>query len=142
MAKRWKMAPKFKLSRYFFIAERFREIILSRSDLQAEWDDIVVTSYTDSGCMCAIRRGQTKHPHWRLEESERTVVIDFVLLRSVTRSIKGQDSKHKLFTFIHANLPSINSLMSGTDKCSFARLIVSFIIVIVSFYFCPPSSHR
>jgi len=39
--------------------------------------------------------------------------VDFVLLRSVTRSIKGQDSRNKLYTLIHGNVPSINSLMSA-----------------------------
>jgi hypothetical protein len=67
--------------------------------------------------MVAIRKGQTKHPHWNTDETERTLVVDFVLLRSVTRSIKGQDSRHKLFTLIHANLPSVNSLMSGKRTC-------------------------
>lgn len=45
--------------------------------------------------------------------TDRTVSVDFVLLRSVTRGIKGQDSRNKLYTFIHANIPSVNSLLSA-----------------------------
>jgi len=39
--------------------------------------------------------------------------VDFVLLRSVTRSIKGQDSRNKLFTLMHGNVPAVNSLLSA-----------------------------
>lgn len=86
---------------------------------QGEWDDVIVTSYSDSGCLCNIKRGNSPHPDWGKDETERHINIDFILLRSVTRSIKGQDSRHKLFTFMHANLPSVNSLMSGILACSF-----------------------
>jgi len=36
-----------------------------------------------------------------------------VLLRSVTRSIKGQDSRNKLFALMHGNVHSVNSLISA-----------------------------
>jgi len=39
--------------------------------------------------------------------------VDFVLLRSVTRSIKGQDSKNKLLGLLHGGLHSVNSLLSA-----------------------------
>jgi len=47
------------------------------------------------------------------QERNRSCVVDFVLLRSVTRGIKGQDSRNKLFALMHAGVPSVNSLESA-----------------------------
>eukprot|EP01121_Diplochlamys_sp_Union-15-3_P011736 TRINITY_DN342_c0_g1_i4.p1 TRINITY_DN342_c0_g1~~TRINITY_DN342_c0_g1_i4.p1 ORF type:complete len:234 (-),score=33.48 TRINITY_DN342_c0_g1_i4:393-1094(-) len=47
------------------------------------------------------------------QEKQRTVKIDFVLLRSVSRGIHHQDSRNLLFGLFHANVPSVNSLQSA-----------------------------
>ncbi|KAL6070871.1 Type 1 glutamine amidotransferase domain-containing protein [Balamuthia mandrillaris] len=79
---------------------------------QAEWDDLTVVSYDDSGVIVTMRRAK-KPLEGTTQETERTVKVDFVLLRSVTRGIKGQDSRTKLFTLMHGNVPSVNSLESA-----------------------------
>jgi len=79
---------------------------------QATWDELSLISYSDSGVL--ITAMKSTHPHKETsQERDRTFRVDFVLLRSVTRSIKGQDSRNKLFTLIHGNVPSLNSLMSA-----------------------------
>jgi len=79
---------------------------------QAEWDDISVISYFDSGAVVSLRRA--KNPlKGTSQETERNTQIHFVLLRSVTRGIKGQDSRNKLFALMHSNVPSVNSLHSA-----------------------------
>jgi len=52
--------------------------------------------------------------------------VDFVLLRSVTRGIKGQDSRNLLMALIHANVPAVNSLHSGMPRAS-GWLVRSFV---------------
>eukprot|EP01103_Thecamoeba_quadrilineata_P010558 TRINITY_DN2313_c0_g1_i2.p1 TRINITY_DN2313_c0_g1~~TRINITY_DN2313_c0_g1_i2.p1 ORF type:complete len:391 (-),score=51.28 TRINITY_DN2313_c0_g1_i2:17-1189(-) len=79
---------------------------------QAEWDDLTVVSYHDSGAVVSMRRAKRPFPGTS-QERDRTAVIDFVLLRSVSHGIKGQDSRNKLMSLIHARLPSVNSLMSA-----------------------------
>eukprot|EP01126_Amoeba_proteus_P048057 TRINITY_DN5536_c0_g2_i4.p1 TRINITY_DN5536_c0_g2~~TRINITY_DN5536_c0_g2_i4.p1 ORF type:complete len:304 (-),score=44.76 TRINITY_DN5536_c0_g2_i4:666-1577(-) len=80
---------------------------------QATWDDIMPVSYHDSGVLCTIR-GTKPNPHPGTSYgNDRTVIVHFVLLRSVTRGTKGQDSRNKLWTLMHGNLPSVNSLMSA-----------------------------
>jgi len=79
---------------------------------QATWDEISLISYSDSGVQATCNRASRPHKGTS-QENQRTFKVDFVLLRSVSRSIKGQDSRNKLFTLIHGNVPSMNSLMSA-----------------------------
>jgi len=79
---------------------------------QAEWDDISVVSYHDSGVVVKMRASKKPLPG-TTQDKERTIVIHCVLLRSVTRGIKGQDSRNKLFALIHGNIPAVNSLQSA-----------------------------
>jgi len=79
---------------------------------QATWDEMSVISYDSPGVMVQFNRARKPHPGTS-QERERMKQIDFVLLRSVTRSIKGQDSLNKLLGLIHGGLPSVNSLASA-----------------------------
>ncbi|ELR10890.1 Synapsin, ATP binding domain containing protein [Acanthamoeba castellanii str. Neff] len=81
---------------------------------QAEWDDISVISYSDAGVVATLRRA-AKPLKDTPQTTDRTITVDFVLLRSVTRGIKiqGQDSRNKLFAMMHAGLGSVNSLLSA-----------------------------
>jgi len=79
---------------------------------QAEWDDISPISYEDSGCVVSLNQAKRPLPG-TTQTQQRTIQVHFVLLRSVTHSIKGQDSRNKLFTLIHANIPSVNTLTSA-----------------------------
>lgn len=79
---------------------------------QATFPDLSVTSYDKSGCVFNIRKSKRPHPGTSMER-DRTVVVDFVLLRSVTHGIHGQDSRNILLTMMHAGLPSVNSLLSA-----------------------------
>jgi len=79
---------------------------------QAEWNDLSLTSYHDGGVMVNIRRANRPLPDTP-QVRDRCVKVDFVLLRSVTRGITGQDSRNLLMGLIHGNIPSINSLESA-----------------------------
>eukprot|EP01095_Lingulamoeba_sp_RSL-Kostka_P011210 TRINITY_DN41_c3_g1_i1.p1 TRINITY_DN41_c3_g1~~TRINITY_DN41_c3_g1_i1.p1 ORF type:complete len:252 (-),score=63.52 TRINITY_DN41_c3_g1_i1:355-1110(-) len=79
---------------------------------QAPFPDISAVSYDNDQCIVTIRKQQNPHKGTS-QERERTVQIDFVLLRSVTRGIHQQDSRNILFSFMHANIPSVNSLLSA-----------------------------
>jgi synapsin len=79
---------------------------------QAAFPDISLTSYSSSGAVVNIRRA--KRPLANTSQCrDRTVRVDFVLLRSVTKGISNQDSRNVLMAFIHAGLPSVNSLHSA-----------------------------
>ncbi len=54
---------------------------------QAEWDDISVISYSDTGVVATLRRA-AKPLKDTPQTTDRTITVDFVLLRSVTRGIK------------------------------------------------------
>jgi hypothetical protein len=54
---------------------------------QAEWDDISVISYSDAGVVATLRRA-AKPLKDTPQTTDRTITVDFVLLRSVTRGIK------------------------------------------------------
>jgi len=79
---------------------------------QAEWNDISLTSYHDSGAQVNLRRANRPLPGTS-QENNRSVHVDFILLRSVTRGIVGQDSRPLLMAFMHANVLSMNSLESA-----------------------------
>lgn len=78
---------------------------------QAEWVDIAVTSY-DSGLTVSIRKAKRPIPDTS-QTTDRTVQVDFILLRSISHGIVGQDSRNTLYGFMHADIPSINSLESA-----------------------------
>jgi len=79
---------------------------------QAVWNEISLISYADSGVWATCAKASMPH-EGSSQQNQRTFKVDFVLLRSVTRSIKGQDSRNKLFTLMHGNVPSVNSLLSA-----------------------------
>eukprot|EP01113_Clastostelium_recurvatum_P046209 TRINITY_DN8057_c0_g1_i1.p1 TRINITY_DN8057_c0_g1~~TRINITY_DN8057_c0_g1_i1.p1 ORF type:complete len:391 (+),score=69.66 TRINITY_DN8057_c0_g1_i1:26-1174(+) len=79
---------------------------------QATWDDISLTAYDSSGVVVSIRKAANPLPGTS-QENNRSVSVDFVLLRSVSRGIHHQDSRNLLFGLMHANVPSVNSLASA-----------------------------
>ena len=79
---------------------------------QATFPDISLTSYGQGGPVVNLRKAKHPHPNTS-QERDRTVVVDFILLRSVTRGIFGQDSRNILMAFMHARIPSVNSLLSA-----------------------------
>lgn len=79
---------------------------------QAEFDDISVVSYHDSGCVVSCRPAKNPLPNSNQGEG-RTFCCDFILTRSVSKGTWMQDSTNKLFAFIHAGLPAVNSLFSN-----------------------------
>eukprot|EP01112_Ceratiomyxa_fruticulosa_P009940 TRINITY_DN260_c0_g1_i3.p1 TRINITY_DN260_c0_g1~~TRINITY_DN260_c0_g1_i3.p1 ORF type:complete len:379 (-),score=87.44 TRINITY_DN260_c0_g1_i3:91-1227(-) len=79
---------------------------------QAGWEEISLTSYHDAGVVLSINKAKNPLPGTS-QERHRTVKVDFVLLRSVSRGVHLQDSRNLLFGLIHANIPSVNSLNSA-----------------------------
>jgi len=71
--------------------------------IQATWDEISVISYDSPGVMVSVNKPDMK----------KSIIIHFVLLRSVTKSLHNQDSTNKLLGLIHGGLPSVNSLHSA-----------------------------
>lgn len=82
---------------------------------QASWQDISVVSY-ESACVVSIRKARNPLPGTP-QTTNRTVTIDFVFLRSVSRGVGNMDSRHLLLGLIHKNLPAVNSLISAYLCC-------------------------
>jgi len=78
---------------------------------QAAWQDVSLTSYPND-CVVTLRRALKPLPN-TTQNQNRTVVVDFIFLRSVSRGIGNQDSRQLLLGLIHQNLPSVNSLTSA-----------------------------
>lgn len=71
---------------------------------QGTWTEISLVSYDDQpGPVVTIRRGVTTN----------TFVADFVLLRSVSHGIRGQDSRPLLFGLAHSGVPAVNTVRSA-----------------------------
>jgi len=77
---------------------------------QATWQEISVTNF-DSKCLVELKAAARPHPGTS-QERNRVVTPDFILMRSVTRSVGHLDDRNKLFALKHANIPSLNSLHS------------------------------
>lgn len=82
---------------------------------QASWQDITLSSYP-TNCVVSIRRARNPIKGTS-QETHRTVVVDFVFLRSVSRGIAGMDSRNLLLGLLHQNLGSVNSLQSAYLCC-------------------------
>lgn len=50
------------------------------------------------------------------QETDRTVKVDFVLMRSVSRGIHGQDSRNMLYALVHGNANSGNATDLWADS--------------------------
>lgn len=78
---------------------------------QAAWDDIEVCSYGNAQCVVTIS------PSFRpiegtSQNTRRSCVPDFVLFRGSCKGGPRTDWMHKLVTFAHANVPTLNSVGS------------------------------
>lgn len=67
-------------------------------------------SYSDSGLVLDVLPSD-----YALQDSQkqrRTVQPDFLLIRSATRALHGQDWRNHLYGFLHSRVPSLNTLDS------------------------------
>ena len=78
---------------------------------QASWQDITAVSYPNQ-VVVSIRKAKNPLPN-TTQGNDRTVMVDFLFLRSVSRGIQGMDSRNLLLAFIHQGIPSVNSLLSA-----------------------------
>eukprot|EP00762_Andalucia_godoyi_P008467 ANDGO_05761.mRNA.1 Synapsin len=69
------------------------------------WPDISISSYGYRSVVVDVRPA-------RRQDGIRTVKPDFLLIRSVSHALDGQDSRNLLYAFMHAGVPSVNSLES------------------------------
>ncbi|MDP2436137.1 MAG: hypothetical protein Q8P67_10370 [archaeon] len=74
---------------------------------QTTFPDMSITSYHQGGAVVTLRKGRPG------ASAGRTVQVDFVLLRSVSRGVHGQDSRNLLLALMHAGVPAVNSLLSA-----------------------------
>jgi len=82
---------------------------------QASWQDISLVSYPNQ-CVVSIRRAKKPLPG-TTQDRDRTILVDFVFLRSVSRGVGNMDSRNLLLGLIHQNLPAVNSLISAYLCC-------------------------
>jgi glutathione synthase/RimK-type ligase-like ATP-grasp enzyme len=78
----------------------------------ASWDDIRLTSYSDSGAVVDIINSSPEMSGTNASARVRTIQPDFLLIRGAAQGVYGQDYRNLLVGFMHAGLPSINSLES------------------------------
>ena len=78
---------------------------------QATWSEIKSICIENNQAYVNITPSVRPHIGTSQERS-RTIIPDFILMRSVCRSIKPLDDRHKLYALQYANLPSVNSLQS------------------------------
>jgi len=92
-----KIFSKFPISKY-----------LGSLNLQVEqagWDEISLSSYSDSNCIISIK---SRSPAPR----SKVIKPDFILIRNEVHTINNKDYRNILFGLMHANIPSVNSLES------------------------------
>ena len=82
---------------------------------QASWQDVSLVSYPDS-CVVSLRKAKSPLPG-TTQNQNRTVVVDFVFLRSVSRGVGNMDSRPLLLGLLHHNLPAVNTLSSAFLCC-------------------------
>jgi hypothetical protein len=100
--------------------ERFKDVKLHGTEEliieQAPWQDISVVSYPGSGVVVSIKKARIPHPGTS-QNRDRTVIVDFLFLRSVSRGIANMDSRNLLMGFIQQNIPSVNTTISAYLCC-------------------------
>ncbi len=73
---------------------------------QATWAEVhSVVSYPEPnvGVQCELKKSTHPHPGTS-QERHRTIRPDFILMRSVTRSIGHLDDRNKLYALKHGNV--------------------------------------
>ncbi|KAH3759174.1 synapsin II [Pelomyxa schiedti] len=79
---------------------------------QTSYQDMSLVSYTNGGVVVHLSKARSPLPGTRQNEN-RSVKIDFVLLRSVSWSIGNMDSRNLLYGLLHSNIPAMNSLQAA-----------------------------
>jgi len=77
----------------------------------AHWDEINLTSYSDSPPVVQLLKSENAIKGTSMEEN-RVCNPDMLLIRSACRGVIGQDWRNILYGFMHVGIPSINSLES------------------------------
>jgi len=85
-----------------------KEDIITES---ARWEEISLVSYSDSGAVVDLMPSANPFPCTN-QNKRRTVSPHFLLIRSTTQALHGQDWRNLLFGLMYASIPSINSLES------------------------------
>ncbi|EKE40010.1 hypothetical protein ENUP19_0190G0006 [Entamoeba nuttalli] len=75
------------------------------------WDEMVLTSYSDSGCIISIMPSKYAIPDTPMN-TRRTFQPDFLLIRGACQGVYGQDWRNELLGLMYCGIPSINSLES------------------------------
>lgn len=93
--------------------ETFQDVSDKVQVEQAIWQDVSLTSYTSHECIVEIRAADPQHAFAGTTQTQhRTVKPDFVVVRSVTRSVGTLDSRNLLYGLHFAQIPCLNSFES------------------------------
>ena len=103
----------------------FENTTINGSELvieQAQWKDLKVTSYSDSGVYVDLFPADA--PIINTKQNEKRIFkTNFVLIRNVIKGpLPDQNFTNKLLGLVHGNLQSVNSLLS--IYCCLERPIV------------------
>jgi len=82
--------------------------------------DIVLVSYSDSGCVITLKPSDKPLPNTP-QHTTRTITPSFILVRSATAGVYGQDYKNILVGLLHARIPC----MFATNKPTPANPLTS-----------------
>lgn len=94
--------------------EIFKNVTIGKTKLEVEfamWDEIVLTSYSDTGCICSLLPSKYAIPGTPMN-SGRSYQPDFLLIRSACQGVHGQNWRNLLLGFMFCNVPAINTLES------------------------------
>lgn len=93
----------------------FENEAINGSDIvveQAQWKDLEVTSYSDSGPYIDLFPADNPIENTK-QYQKRVFKPDFLLVRNVVKGpLPGQNYSSKLFGLLHEGLPAVNSLKS------------------------------
>eukprot|EP01121_Diplochlamys_sp_Union-15-3_P017069 TRINITY_DN5940_c0_g1_i2.p1 TRINITY_DN5940_c0_g1~~TRINITY_DN5940_c0_g1_i2.p1 ORF type:complete len:120 (-),score=16.29 TRINITY_DN5940_c0_g1_i2:708-1034(-) len=71
------------------------------------WDEMQLVSYSDSGAVIDLLPSANPLPGTN-QSKRRTVTPHFVLIRSATQALYGQDWRNLLIGLMYANIPSFS----------------------------------
>ncbi|ELP85586.1 synapsin-3, putative [Entamoeba invadens IP1] len=92
----------------------FKNCKIGKAELVVEfsmWDEMVLTSYSDSGCIVSLQPSKYAIPNTPMN-SVRSFQPDFLLIRGACMGVFGQNWKNTLLGFMYCNIPSVNTLES------------------------------
>lgn len=80
--------------------------------IQATWTELINVSYQEEKSSQVFVTTKPIKENKITQDAVDSFQVDFILFRSVCHGRYGQDARNFLFTFMHAGIPSVNSMES------------------------------